>query len=118
MVFIGGEENHLLVGSEASLPGDADAMATDGSPNNADEDGWGVIERAVADAGSALVECGSNGACFFNSVVYLLGHENSRHRVTLELASRGPAKEVSRWQVFGIFLNLCVCVCGGGGVLS
>lgn len=56
--------------------------------------GWGVIEDHVRGDGSRLVECGANGACFFNSVVFLLGHENSRFRVTLELASEGRAFEL------------------------
>ena len=65
--FFGGEEKPEA--SVFSLPRDA-VMSADGQAVD-DEDGWGVIERAVSEAGSHLVECGSNGACFFNSVVYV-----------------------------------------------
>mmetsp|Transcript_30971 Transcript_30971/g.81072 ORF Transcript_30971/g.81072 Transcript_30971/m.81072 type:complete len:724 (+) Transcript_30971:202-2373(+) len=57
------------------------------------DDGWGVIADFVG-VGSNIVETGSNGACFFNSVVYLLGYGSSVDRVTEELATQGPAWEL------------------------
>jgi hypothetical protein len=53
--------------------------------------GWDVINDLVSADGGQLTECGPNGACFFNSVVLLLGYENSRFRVTVEQASEGAA---------------------------
>jgi len=36
--------------------------------------GWKEIEEAVRASGRELVECGSDGACFFHSVVRVLEH--------------------------------------------
>eukprot|EP00038_Savillea_parva_P010317 m.189448 g.189448 ORF g.189448 m.189448 type:complete len:771 (+) comp17731_c0_seq1:198-2510(+) len=66
----------------------------EGNTGEQPKGGWDILNDIVTADGGRLVECGGNGACFFNSIVYLLGMGNMSARVTIEEASNGPAWEL------------------------
>jgi len=74
-----------------SVCGDEDSIILMIDRTVKEPDGWALINDFVSKRKYQVVECGINGACFFNSVVYLLGLGNSRHRDTVDRARRGPS---------------------------